>query len=230
MPTPTKRRRPYSVHFTPPRLRRTMRARARGRTTNLLLPSMLARAPRSHYSIEETNRWTYRDHAPGPGVVANLLPPESSYAPHFVLRDKNGMARYTLRYEQYENRLIVNAIQGVRQQYVPSAEHHSVTRITSAWRYSEEREKVATNEFKKELGGVFPGEFLFAWFLWQQREKIKNGVKVQLAITRKNMAAYGPIIDRYFSKPEEYKDKGKVFFFFDLNLNKKRVRDVLALP
>lgn len=236
---------PYSLALHPktgahPELKRRFQRRFRKwmrlRIPPKNIPPFLGKADFGTFSIEKTNQWTYGDHSPSGGGVSNDLPRDTRRQPHLVLKDVHGTPRYTLGYvpdlAREHRRVTIFSIQGERTQYVPNPDFgkpHSPFMMQERWTFSDASERAATRRLKKSLGGVFPSEFLLAWFLWENRAEIRNGLRVQLRVSRKRMNAYGPLIDRYFSKPPEYKDKGNVVFLFPLNVKKRRVKEILGV-
>ncbi len=198
------------------------------------LPPVLRKADPAKFSISRENEHTYRDHPPGGGLVTNDLAAVTAHGPHWVLKDARGSNRAVLYALFSGNRIDIRCIQGERSpsSYVENPEFGKTSHsflMQERWNFLDKKEKESTAELKQELGGVSPGEFLLVRFLWEHREQIRGGKRIVLFATRKRMKAYGPLIDRYFSKPPEYKDKGNVVFLFPLNLNKKRVKEILGV-
>ena len=130
-------------------------------------------------------------------------------------------------------------------------------RLSEQNRWDDTAENLESKAFQAELGGMHPAEFLLSEFIHQKKEAIRNGTKVMLHIrspfltlhyqkpTQKlpswenrsweeitkevRKTRYGPIIERFFyRKPTSIITRSVAIF--ELNLNKKRVRQILGLP
>jgi len=88
-----------------------------------------------------------------------------------------------------------------------------------------EKEKAETDKLKESLG-MHPAELLFSYFIFMNKEEILKGKQIVFTIGKNDplYKVYAPIIERFF-------DSGKKIMFdvylFKLNLNKKRVKEIL---
>lgn len=177
------------------------------------------------YSFEETTSYEYKDNVTG--ICLNLLPPIAYTSGKFlVLKDSHKRPRFVVRFFETNRGIVINSIQRERTQYDSRGEH--------LWWWNKEREKVAEQEFAKELE-MPPNEFLLCEFIHKFKQRILAGEKVFLLVPETKgltkmsdfiwASSYLRIIEKYFSRNNTLTNDLPV-----LDLNKKRVRLLLGLP
>lgn len=189
------------------------------------LPSFKRKAQSNSYKIESFERWLYTDHVEN---VENALIKMRSFLPHLVLFDETNEARFSLRYIVASYGFIIQSIQRERTQYIKKGGR-------TYW--SPELEKQKSDEFKKKLG-MHPAEFLLSEFIWLHAKEIREGKQVLLAFDPHEkphiiLQNYKPLLQRFFKV--KYTTEGKTIkrdnipLVYELNLNKKRVREILGI-
>lgn len=176
-----------------------------------------------HFRIERVQGWAYDELHPHPTGSTRFLPVRSN-DPHLVLRDKSGVARFTLSYSETPHAINLHYIQRSRT-------------VNWVWGESDARhaarETQASKEFQRELNGVHPSEFLLIQFLREHHAKIAAGTAVfwhwlnsGLQSSAKINILYRGLADRYFKRVKDFDGVS----LWRLNLNKSRTREVLGLP
>lgn len=177
------------------------------------------------YSFEETTSYEYKDNVTG--ICLNLLPPVAyTFGKYFVLKDSHKRPRFVNRYFETNKGIVINSIQRERTQYDSRGEN--------IWWWNKDRERLAEQEFAKELE-MPPNEFLLCEFIRRFRQRILAGEKVFLLVPETKSltkssdfiwaSSYLRIIEKYFSRNNTFTNDLPV-----LDLNKKRVRLLLGLP
>lgn len=185
------------------------------------------------HSFEVVDYWNYRD-----AVDVELLKPSKLVVPHLVLRDSEGNARFVLGYRISVGEIQIKALQRVRTREAYKKGLHG-------WEYDHDAENEASSRFKQELGGMHPAELLLLEFLNINRSEITGrheihptgggipkefeGRKVTLVVSDDEKPTYGGLIDRFCKKKSAYRHEGLWKTVFELDLEKPRVREILAL-
>lgn len=92
------------------------------------------------------------------------------------------------------------------------------------------QETKRSKEFQTLLG-VHPGEFLLDEFLYRQREKIRQGMRIVMDINIRLAQLYQPYIRHYLRPEEPARDSSQKYaFVFELDLSKRRVADIVNAP
>lgn len=197
------------------------------------IPLFRQRATPSAFRFEHKNSWFYGD-LPGHGRVVNSLIGLHADEPHLVLMDSR-KPRFVLGYRPGPSDLTITSIQRVRTQY-----RHVKKAGLDKLEWLPAREVERQKEFANALG-MHPSEFLLSEFIFSNREKILSGTRVFLRVLvtkydRSRDAIYRPLIDRFFNSKKMTKvddDFSGTFVSaetYELNLNKRRVREALGLP
>jgi len=173
------------------------------------------------YSFEEASSWTYQDRLP---VQRKSIIPHTERKPHLILKDREGMPRYALCHNRSGDRQIlkIESIQQEKTQYAKTEEGLG---------HSPELEKKASDLFKEDLG-MHPAEFLLSEFVHRHREEIKNGVTLRLVLRKKYAedVIYKALRDRFFDRnPLRFKDGSTEYYAFDLNMKRKRAKQILGI-
>jgi hypothetical protein len=171
------------------------------------------------YDFYEVPMWGYADKFIG--VHTNAIKPGLVGYKHLVMRDKNKAARFTLCYDDVsKKRIVIHSIQ--RERTKPA-----YTRDYSGYAWHPELEKAESEKFRQELG-MYPSEFLLAEFLFRNKDFILRGGEVIMDFMLfggYGQQNYPPLLDRYFKPKKGLFNRGK----YTLDLNKKRVREILGL-
>lgn len=177
----------------------------------------------SHFSFS-TSRWhEYEDNPKTGGKVVNPLAPIRSITPHTFLLDRAGEKRFALSYIEMGREISIDQIQRCRTQY---------NEKSSGWfEWDGKKETVASKSFQRQLGGMYPGEFLLCEFIFRQREKILKGTPVRWGWDKEE--DYHPeklnhyYISHYF-KPVRG-DRPSKLRLYELDLTKTRVKRILGI-
>lgn len=202
------------------------------------VPFFRKRAQAGAFSFGETESWHYGD-AVGHGQTINPLIGITSDLPHLVLRDRR-VPRAVLQYSFGRYGLLIHGIQRLRTQY------RRIANYGAKFRWDSERENVRSREFGRELK-MHPSEFLLCEFLHRNRATVLSGVeKTYLMLSgvdeatrreapvdyEKAMKPYRQIIAQFFVEKPAFEKRGEYdrASYFELDLNKPLVRNVLGLP
>lgn len=151
--------------------------------------------------------------------VVNFLPLHRSKHELFVLCDALGQRRFALEFEVEPEMhdIIIHSVQRLRTCYQPASE--------GMLRWSAHDEYAATERFRVDLGGLHPGEFILAEFVFQQRALIEQGwvIYLQMPIAPEKAKLYGPLRDRFF-EPKAHHSR-----YHALALHKRRVAEALRI-
>ncbi len=171
-----------------------------------------SKAVENSFSFKTVNGWDYVDRKP---AVLNPLQQGWTNNPHFVLSDGSGRARVTLQHSPIASNLVrIFSIQRERTQYIGQPGY---------WKWSAEAETRESKKFGEKLG-MHPSEFLLSEFLFEHREKIRQGLRIILDPNPEQIHLYMALIERFFRKVK--RGKG---FFYELNHDKKRVKQILEI-
>ena len=135
-----------------------------------------------NYEIKENDGWVYGDSLQN---VTNYLPGYSSSNPHLVFWERlpNGdkVSRFVIhyKYDSHANAVHIRTIQRERTQY----NKVKGTKVSYFW--NREKEAKSVKALQKNLGGIFPSEFLFLEFIYRHREQINAGMRVTLDVYEK---------------------------------------------
>lgn len=84
-------------------------------------------------------------------------------------------------------------------------------------------------EFKRQLNGLNPGEFLLSEFIFRKRKNISRGQKIFVVFYPETSwpqhNIYAPYYDRFFDRKRKISPEHMTFI--ELNQNKKRVQSLL---
>jgi len=179
---------------------------------NTIKENLAEKLRKANCEIKSVNGWWYKDlHE----VTIDELKPHYSSNKHLVLY-ANGIPRFTLEFEKTEKEIKLLSIQRTRTQY---------KKTLNGIVFDKEKEKAETDKLKESLG-MHPAELLFSYFIFMNKEEILKGKQIVFTIGKNDplYKVYAPIIERFF-------DSGKKIMFdvylFKLNLNKKRVKEIL---
>lgn len=189
--------------------------------------------PASHYRIEKTDKWHYKELYPQPVHGYRHFSPSVSPLPHLVLRDPRGVARFTLSYRLRDGEIQLEEIQRCRTMEWLSADEHPSS-------YAR-RETLASKEFQSQLNGVHPTEFLLIQFLHRHRAEILSGKKMTWRwsvyddyFPTNNIAnqLYPMLAKHYFKRVPGSRGKvGESYIArWELDMDKLRTREALGLP
>lgn len=185
-------------------------------------PSHRLNAQKGSYHIQRANTWTYRDHAPGNAPYHQIRNPISVIGlnqPHYILRDREGRPRYTLRYMVEKKRVMIQSIQRERTEYV---------RIGNHWEWSATNETQSSKQFQRQLG-MQPAEFLLTEFLFRARKMLMT-IPIFIQVPPSRSTLYWPLIAR-FCEPKPYEtDELWNGDAFAISAAKKRVKALLDIP
>lgn len=178
--------------------------------------------------IRKKAGWVYQDYAGKGKVVQNRILPYFFRNPHLVLHDGAKKPRFVLGYEDARQEIAITAIQQVRNEYVP------VGGASNCVQWDREQESLSAKKLRENLGGKHPAEHLLSEFIFRNRKRILAGTKIYLKVLMRSKlqdGIYGPLRDRFFNeKPlPESCVAGNWYQMYELNPNKKRVKELLGL-
>ncbi len=189
---------------------------------------------------KQPNGWSFFSKKPESDKTAyktGILAQKTDNKSHLVLYDKSETPRFALKYESGSRRvsdsavddcLVIRSVQRLRTQY--SEVDGLFNEKQSIWNPHLEKEK--SKNLQKQLGGVFPSEFLLSEFIYTNRDRINNGLKIIFDFSedtdkRPNVSNIVNPLLKMFAKPLNYPNQPFEERVFELDLNKPRVRKIL---
>ncbi len=184
------------------------------------------------FSIEKRKGWRYQEAHIQPTQGHRKFTPSVSPLPHLVLRDVQGVPRFTLSYRVRDEEIQIDEIQRCHTaKWVSPAEHpddHA------------RRETLSSKTFQSRLGGVYPPEFLLVHFLSMHRDEILSGKKLTWKwgvygdfFPSHNMPnqLYPALAKHYFKRTHAIRHNATLDYIstWELDLGKLRTREALGL-